>query len=68
MVGTTEQPEVQKNVDDAGASLAAISDQYSKRSQELESALAQAVHFQDQLMVSSFFFKTIILDVCDQPS
>ena len=34
------------------ASLAAISDQYNQRSQQLESALAKATHFQDELMVS----------------
>ena len=51
MVGETEQPEVQKTMEDMGANLAAISDQYNKRSSELESALAKAVHFQDELMV-----------------
>ncbi|KAL8599003.1 hypothetical protein ACOMHN_006812 [Nucella lapillus] len=50
LVGEREHPEVQKTVDDVGANLAAISDQYNKRSSELESALTKAVHFQDHLM------------------
>ena len=52
LVGQTEQPEVQKTMEDTSASLAAISDQYNQRSQLLESALAKATHFQDELMVS----------------
>ncbi|KAK7099742.1 hypothetical protein V1264_022800 [Littorina saxatilis] len=50
MVGGTEQPEVQKTMEDAGASLAAINDSYNKRQQLLENALAKATHFQDHLM------------------
>ena len=63
LVGQTEQPEVQKTVEDTSANLAAISDQYNQRSQQLEHALAKATHFQDELMVRKWIRP---LCVCDE--
>ena len=63
LVGQAEQPEVQKTVEDTSANLAAISDQYNQRSQQLEHALAKATHFQDELMVRKWI-RTLCVCVC----
>lgn len=51
MVGEPEQPEVQKNMEDASSQVEKVTEKYEQRARTLEAALEKAVHFQDELMV-----------------
>ncbi|XP_046365478.2 microtubule-actin cross-linking factor 1-like isoform X10 [Haliotis rufescens] len=65
MVGDSEKPEVQKNIEDADANMAAISDECEKRSKTLEDALKKAVTFQDELMKMLVWLQRMEERFCD---
>ncbi|XP_041359579.1 microtubule-actin cross-linking factor 1, isoforms 1/2/3/5-like isoform X10 [Gigantopelta aegis] len=50
LVGETDKPEVQKNIDDLDSNMANLTEEYEKRAKSLKEALTKSLKFQDQLM------------------
>ena len=62
LIGESEKPEVEKNVDDIEQAWSLINSKWADRQKDLDEAMRRATHFQEQMMViiGRILAKTVI--------